>query len=112
MRKDTITLEREAFDHLLDEIVRKNDQIEELLARIEFTDNILECATAEVVDLLEKVRRMEKYENYYYKHRFGIDLEIEIEPDEIDVEFDEDEDEDVYISTGIIWDGIHENEDC
>ena len=66
---------------------------------------------------------MEKYENFYYAVKYGIDLtDAGIDGDTVidgvketvavGLEELDDEDEDVYVSNGIVWDGIHDNEDC
>ena len=63
---------------------------------------------------------MEKYENFYYAVKYGIDL-TEADFDEatirdgiegtleasLDIDLDEDEVEVEYVSNGIVFDGIH-----
>ena len=63
---------------------------------------------------------MEKYENFYYAVKYGIDLtEADFDGDTVadaiegtleaslDLDLDEDEVEFEYVSNGIVFDGIH-----
>jgi hypothetical protein len=90
----------ELFEQLCKTICEGAQENAELRKELKHTRDLLEFAECEADHYKESAKRMEKYENFYYAVKYGIE--------ELDYE---DENENVYVSNGIVWDGIHDNED-
>ena len=120
-----VCMTTELFEQLCKTICEVAQENAELREELERTRDLLEFAECKADHYKETAHRMEKYENFYYAVKYGIDLTdagidgdtvidgvketVAVGLEELD---DEDENEDVYVSNGIVWDGIHDNEDC
>lgn len=118
-----VCMTTELFENLCKSICESAVENAELRDELERTRDLLEFAQCEADHYKETARRMEKYENFYYAVKYGIDLtEDDFDGDTVidgvketvamGLEDLDDEDEDVYVSNGIVWDGIHDNESC
>lgn len=120
-----VTMDVAVFENLCNALCESALENAELRYELERTRDLLEFAECEADHYKETAKRMEKYENFYYAVKYGIDLtDAGIDGDTVidgvketvavgleDLD-DEDEDEDFYVSNGIVWDGIHDNESC
>ena len=115
-----VTMDVEVFENLCKTICESALENAELRDELERTRDLLEFAKCEADHYKETARRMEKYENFYYAVKYGIDLMNDDFDDEtiedaitgtleasLEIDLDEDEPDFEYISNGIVFDGIH-----
>ena len=115
-----VTMDVAVFENLCNALCESALENAELRDELERTRDLLEFAECEADHYKDTARRMEKYENFYYAVKYGVDL-TEADFDEmtirdgiegtleasLDVDLDEDEVEFEYVSNGIVFDGIH-----
>lgn len=115
-----VTMDVEVFENLCKAICESALENAELRDELERTRDLLEFAECEADHYKDTARRMEKYENFYYAVKYGVDLtengfdELTIRDGiegtleaSLDLDLDEDEVEFEYVSNGIVFDGIH-----
>lgn len=115
-----VTMDVAVFENLCNALCESALENAELRDELERTRDLLEFAECEADHYKDTARRMEKYENFYYAVKYGVDL-TEADFDEVtirdgiegtleaslDFDLDEDEVEVEYVSNGIVFDGIH-----
>lgn len=115
-----VTMDVAVFENLCNALCESALENAELRDELERTRDLLEFAECEADHYKDTARRMEKYENFYYAVKYGVDL-TEADFDEmtirdgiegtleasLDIDLDEDEAEFEYVSNGIVFDGIH-----
>lgn len=115
-----VTMDVAVFESICDALHGSTLENAELRDELERTRDLLEFAECEADHYKDTAHRMEKYENFYYAVKYGVDL-TEADFDEVtirdgiegtleaslDFDLDEDEVEAEYVSNGIVFDGIH-----
>lgn len=89
-----VTMDVAVFENLCNALCESALENAELRDELERTRDLLEFAECEADHYKDTARRMEKYEDFYYAVKYGVDL------DEDEVEFE-------YVSNVIVFDGIH-----
>lgn len=99
--RNRVTMGVAVFENLCNALCESALENAELRDELERTRDLLEFAECEADHYKDTAHRMEKYENFYYAVKHGVDLT------EADFDLDEDEVEVEYVSNGIVFDGIH-----